>query len=298
MRAAALALVMLAGTVARGDEPSAAALFKRGVQALRAQDFAAASAAFQQSYTLSPKAATMCNLALTYDRWGAHLAEAVEAYRKCAEDDDAGRFRDHALVRARELRGELAAATKPQPSTVAPSGESPRPEASPPPSSPPEAVAPPSAPSRAAPSSSPPPSSTSPPGTPPSSPPPSSTPPLAAAPPVVAHAAPPTPSAPASEARPFFKDPAATSLIALGVAGIGAGVGLAVAGKLEDDNVARTVDLGNKASLYDRAGVLQPAGYVTLAVGAALLIAGVVEWAVHGRHVAAPARATRAGWSF
>ncbi|HEX8951367.1 MAG TPA: hypothetical protein VF945_05955, partial [Polyangia bacterium] len=123
----------------------------------------------------------------------------------------------------------------------------------------------------------------------------SALPPVEKAPPLVV-AQPPPPPAPRT--RSFFKDPAACTLTFLGVAGVATGVGLVVAGKLDDNNVAKTADLGQKTTLYDRAGVLLPAGYVALGVGAALVVAGVVEWAAHGRHAAPSTRAARAAWSF
>ena len=284
MKGAAITLVLLACAAGRADEPAPAAmaLFKRGVEALRAKDYEAASSAFQQSYALSPKAAAMCNLALTYDRWEGHLADAVESYRKCAEDDDSGRFRDHALERARELRARLAA--MPPPATTPPSILTP----------------PASEPSRPEVAATPEPPHAEPPHVePPHAEPPHVEPPHVERTPPPPVASPPFAPAPVERAtRPFFADRAASVLTALGVVGVGVGVGLAVGGKLDDDSVATTVDLGKKVALYDRAGVLQPAGYATLAVGAALVIAGVVEWAVHGRHVAAGARAARDGRSF
>lgn len=251
MRAAVLLVVLV--SVAHADDASA--LFKRGVDALRARDYAAATTAFQQSYALSPKEATMCNLALTYDRWPGHVAEAIESYRKCAEDDTSGRFRDHALVRARQLREQLAA-TPPVEQHAEPGPESPKQPAPPPTVAAPTVAAPPVA---------------------------APTPPVAAPtlpPAAIVQSAPPAP-----RTRPFFHDGAAVTLTALGVLGIAGGVGIAVAGQLDDKSIASTDDLGQKAALYNRAGVLEPAGYAVLAVGGALIVAGVVEWAVHGRHV-------------
>jgi hypothetical protein len=254
MRAAAL-LVVLVG-VAWADDAST--LFRRGVESLRAQDYASAATAFQQSYALSPKEATMCNLALTYDRWPGHVAEAVESYRKCAEDDLSGRFRDHALERARQLREQLAA-TPPVEKTAPPVEDEPQPKVEPPKPQPPR------------------------------SPPPVLTPPEL--PPPVAASAPDgvkESALPSGRTRSFFRDPTAVSLTALGVAGIAAGVGVAVAGKMDDDAIAGTADLGQKTQLYKSAGILEPVGYVTLAVGAALIVAGIVEWAAHGRYMVEP----------
>lgn len=271
-RAAPIVVALLLGcAVARADE--APALFKRGVEALRAKDFAAAAMAFQQSYAQSPKAATMCNLALTYDRWAGHVAEAIESYRKCAEDDESGRFRDHALERARQLREQQAASPPPPPveAKPAPPDEPEKKPAEPPVVAPPPVASPPVA-------------------SPPVAPPPvvvekpiAEPPPVAAAPPSVAAV---QTTAPRSRrTRSFFSDPGACALTALGVLGVGAGLGLAIAGKLDDDSIRTTADLGQKTTLYNQAGVFEPAGYATLGVGVALVVAGVVEWAVHGRHV-------------
>lgn len=83
-------------------------LFDRGVELLRESDYHGAAAAFRESYRLAPRVTTMCNLALTYDRWGPeHRAQAVRAYRTCARDDDTGRFRAFAERRVGEIEREL-----------------------------------------------------------------------------------------------------------------------------------------------------------------------------------------------
>lgn len=83
-------------------------LFQEAVEALRLSRYEAASTAFEESLRLRPQAKTACNLALTYDRWGGHESEARDAYVRCAELDQGGRFRDHALARASALRVVLA----------------------------------------------------------------------------------------------------------------------------------------------------------------------------------------------
>lgn len=99
----ALALLALASPAAAQD---AQAAFDQGVEALRAERYADAAAAFTRSYELEAKAETACNLALTYDRWEGHSEDAIDAYLQCAQDDETGRFRDHALARASALRSE------------------------------------------------------------------------------------------------------------------------------------------------------------------------------------------------
>ncbi|MBO6937426.1 MAG: hypothetical protein JJ863_20805 [Deltaproteobacteria bacterium] len=104
MRAALTVLLLAVAVPAAAQDGQAA--FDEGVQALRAERYEAAAAAFQRSYELDPKAETACNLALTYDRWEGHSEDAIDAYLQCAQDDDSGRFRDHALSRASALRSQ------------------------------------------------------------------------------------------------------------------------------------------------------------------------------------------------
>ena len=108
LAALALALLLLAPAAARAEEPvpEARDLFKEGVAALRADDYPAAARAFGRSHALEPRAATLCNLALTYDRWPGHEREAAGAYEQCAAEDDSGRYREHARARAGILRGD------------------------------------------------------------------------------------------------------------------------------------------------------------------------------------------------
>jgi hypothetical protein len=106
-------LILGVGSAASGaaqqqPPPEAGERFRAGVAALRAEDYAAAAEAFQRSWELDPRAATMCNLALTFDRWPGHAELAVQAYDRCAQDDASGRFRDHAIERSRVLRDELS----------------------------------------------------------------------------------------------------------------------------------------------------------------------------------------------
>lgn len=83
-------------------------LFRRAVEALRLSQYEVASISFEESLRIRPQAKTACNLALTYDRWGGHEVPARDAYVRCAELDQAGRFRDHALARAGALREVIA----------------------------------------------------------------------------------------------------------------------------------------------------------------------------------------------
>ncbi len=85
----------------------ARALFAEGVTALQQHDYPGAERDFAESYRRLPRAATQCNLALTYDRWEGHVRQAVDAYRRCAHDDTSGRFRAHAAERAEALQAML-----------------------------------------------------------------------------------------------------------------------------------------------------------------------------------------------
>lgn len=140
-RCAALLAVGLLSTAPASAQDDADARFRAGVDALQRGDYPGAAEAFELSYRLAPRAAAMCNLALTFDRWGAgHEREAAERYERCAAEDDTGRFRDHATQRAAEIRASLPAETAPPP-TPNPfaSGASPPPPAParPPPPPPP-----------------------------------------------------------------------------------------------------------------------------------------------------------------
>lgn len=102
----------LAAPVAQAQDEGAdgsTILFREGVEHLREGRFPQAVEAFRGSYRLSPRVTTMCNLALTYDRWGTeHREAAIRAYRTCAAEDESGRYRPHALERITAIERELA----------------------------------------------------------------------------------------------------------------------------------------------------------------------------------------------
>jgi len=106
VRALTLGALLALALAAPAEAQDAQAAFDEGVEALRGDHFEEAAAAFQRSYELDGKAETACNLALTYDRWEGHSEDAIDAYLQCAQDDEDGRFRDHALARASALRSE------------------------------------------------------------------------------------------------------------------------------------------------------------------------------------------------
>lgn len=123
-RAAVIAAIAIAILVraapARADDPEARELFREGVAALRENDFARAERAFRMSWEREPLPAAMCNLALTYDRWGGHVQQAIEAYDRCAADDTSGRFASHARSRASELRAMPIEPQRPPDTTTRP----------------------------------------------------------------------------------------------------------------------------------------------------------------------------------
>lgn len=114
----ALALLVWMPSAVYGQEAESneehEVLFRQAVEALRLNQYEVASSSFERSLQLRPQAKTACNLALTYDRWGGHEVSARDAYVRCAELDQGGRFRDHALSRAAALR-EVIASRPPEP---------------------------------------------------------------------------------------------------------------------------------------------------------------------------------------
>ena len=112
----ALAAWLGAGAaVAQPTADRARDFFREGVDHMNAERWQQAAEAFRASYDAAPRVATMCNLALAYDRWAAYPEIAVEAYDRCAREDTSGRYREHATTRAAELRTEIAARTEPAP---------------------------------------------------------------------------------------------------------------------------------------------------------------------------------------
>ncbi|HHH30265.1 MAG TPA: hypothetical protein ENK57_18250, partial [Polyangiaceae bacterium] len=73
----------------------ARALFGQGVDAMDANNPAAAVTYFEQSYTSYARASTACNLALALERT-ARGCEAVRWYQQCAALDSQGAHRDQA----------------------------------------------------------------------------------------------------------------------------------------------------------------------------------------------------------
>jgi tetratricopeptide (TPR) repeat protein len=79
---------------------------------------------------------------------------------------------------------------------------------------------------------------------------------------------------------PWYRDTVAMTLAAVGVASLGAGVGLAVKGNLDLSHANTAADLQDHDSLRSSGITFSAAGYAALGVGAALCIGATVKWAV------------------
>lgn len=121
-----LVVMLWLSNVAAAQEPESPAAPNRGVELAQQGRWEEAAAAFQASLDADPRPEPACNLGLTYERWGGHVQEAIDAYQRCAELDRDGRFRDHALERSAALRPMLATepdspfVSAPPPTDVAP----------------------------------------------------------------------------------------------------------------------------------------------------------------------------------
>lgn len=80
--------------------------------------------------------------------------------------------------------------------------------------------------------------------------------------------------------RKWYKDPLGDTLVAVGIAGTAAGIGLLAAAQLEQNKDSPTYSEFDER--LDKVRTLRIAGGVTLGVGGALLIGGVIRWVVLG----------------
>jgi hypothetical protein len=80
--------------------------------------------------------------------------------------------------------------------------------------------------------------------------------------------------------RPWHRDPLGGALVGVGLATTAAGAGVLIAAEVQ--NSQRPPTYGMFAQQNDRITTMRIAGGVVLGVGAALLIGGVVRWAVLG----------------
>jgi hypothetical protein len=118
MRGALVIAIVLASSPALAQSTEASAsmsaaardLYQEGVQAAAADDFERAIAAFERSYALSPRDATLFNLAQVEEQAG-HLVAALDAYHRFvarAEPDMADRYGDRARTAASALELRVA----------------------------------------------------------------------------------------------------------------------------------------------------------------------------------------------
>lgn len=80
--------------------------------------------------------------------------------------------------------------------------------------------------------------------------------------------------------RPWHRDPLGGVLVGLGAAGVATGVGLLAAAAVEHNNPSETYDTFERQQ--ERADRMTIAGAVVVGVGGALLVGGVIRWAVLG----------------
>ncbi len=99
----------------------------------------------------------------------------------------------------------------------------------------------------------------------------------------------PLPDDPAPPMRPWHRDPLGGALVGVGAAGVAIGIGLLAAAAVERNNPCDQYDCFQAQRLrMDRFTI---AGAVVLGVGGALLVGGVVRWAVLGKRQRARASA-------
>jgi tetratricopeptide (TPR) repeat protein len=89
---------------------------------------------------------------------------------------------------------------------------------------------------------------------------------------------------PADKAPAWYQDRTAMALGIVGVAALGAGVGLAVMGSQNLSDAPNAPDLQDHDNLRSRGIALEAAGYASLGVGAALCIGAAIKWSVRPKH--------------
>ena len=83
-----------------------------------------------------------------------------------------------------------------------------------------------------------------------------------------------------SKGKRWYRDPAGTTLVALGVVGAGVGAGLLAAAQVEQGS--SSTDYGEFDARQRRVRNLRISGGVVLGVGAGMLIGGVIRWVIVG----------------
>jgi hypothetical protein len=112
--AAVVVAAPLGGSALAEGGAGPAELSRLGTQALREGRYADAASMFRLSNDMERRVETTCNLAVTYDRWSGHEAQALETYQACAAEDGTGQYRPHAQERIAALRGRLRPPPAPQ----------------------------------------------------------------------------------------------------------------------------------------------------------------------------------------
>jgi tetratricopeptide (TPR) repeat protein len=92
----------------------------------------------------------------------------------------------------------------------------------------------------------------------------------------------PSPEGSTRVAAPWYADPAGATLVVLGVAGAGTGLGLYLQAQADERAAKRSGTVGGFDRLARRAEALSRGSIAALSIGAALLVAGIVRYAVVG----------------
>ncbi len=100
------------GAAQPSDGEGVPPLWGDAVRAFEEGRYEEAADAFERLAQLDPRPAVYCNLGTTYERWGGHIRQAINAFERCAATDTENRFREHALERAQALRSELPPETE------------------------------------------------------------------------------------------------------------------------------------------------------------------------------------------
>ena len=95
--------------------------------------------------------------------------------------------------------------------------------------------------------------------------------------------------------RPWYRDPAGAVLVAVGGAGLGAGVALTILARTQQAEAERATDVVRYGERNDRAVALSRASIPVLVVGGALAIGGAVRYGLLARRQRAATARVRIG---
>jgi len=272
-----LALLGPAGVQAekprRPFKPAAAALYEKAKKLYKAQRYEAASEKFRKAHEIDPQPVFLFNWAQS-ERMRGDCETAVRLYRLFLETEPS--------KRAAEAAEQAIALCKEQAPKAPPPPAPPPPKAAPPPVAPPPPAAPVAPPPKAAPPPvAPPPPKAAPPPVVPPPPAPTPPPPKAAPPPVAPPPPPPPivePSAPPPPPGSWIRDPAGGVLLAAGVVALSVGGGYYASSVSKEDSARRALTYDRQQQALDDASTARLVGAVTLAVGATLVVAGVMRY--------------------